>query len=757
MAFDKEADGSKNSRRHSSLVPVSTIPLSARKVPIPRTSHDAAVPVGNRVKKACAHCKDSKAKCSGAQPCHRCVSLGLVCGFNEGKRQIQARVFREIQSKLDVYEGLLRRLMNIVDDKERDLIVATLDLDEKIENEFPSPSPSSSSVGADYVEEDYNQNSRLRAFGFVGDISEVSWMKSLKQEIEATMSARPPKQPSVTEAAAMDSTSVSYFLDDHELLLEEGVALYKRPPRSVADKLLNIYFYMVQPSFPIIGKIPFLKQYSLYYSASDIQPPSRWLAVLNLAFALGAKYTEMASQASASDLGSSTEYFSRAYRLGLSHFPVLDHPSLQQVQIEGLTAFYLMTIGHINRAWRTCGLAIRSAIALGINRRNESRQTTNSSKELRYRVWWSVYTAENTLSIMTGRPTSAGDGFCTTPFPIPYDEDQFDDPNASRLLSHFQFRQDFMQDFAARKLREIPLQAPEGRAPSSSTEQFSNITILHVPTSYSLYFFYFLDITKVMRRATNLLYAPGSLKRPWFRVQETITGFANETNAWYECLPDDFKFKTASSSKLFERQRWSLAFRFYSVQITISRPSLCRFDRQKADYGSAGPCQINGMNICVTAACDMLALLTDIPDVLWLIRVSPWWCVLHYLMQSVTVLLIELDSCLRFGPQPTSVLTSSLEKGMSWIHAMAKDSMAAHRAWDVCHGLYCSISETRSDQLDVTLRDLSGVLPVEKDSLPSQALAADVSLPDNAIVHPDLRTMYDQFIPSYLEQQFHQQ
>lgn len=392
---------------------------------------------------------------------------------------------------------------------------------------------------------------------------------------------------------------------------------------------------------------------------------------------------------------------------------------------------------------------------MGLNRRNESRETTNASKELRYRVWWSVYTVENTLSIMTGRPACVAEDFCTTPFPIPYDEDQFQGPIASRLLSHFRFRQGFMHDFAARKLRVSPLQVSPGQG-FSSTDQAPHTTILHVPPSHSLYFFYFVDITQVMRRATDLLYAQRSLKRPWFRVQEAITGFATEADAWYRCLPDDFKFKAASSSRLFERQRWSLAFRFYSVQITISRPSLCRFDRQQAYNGSAWPDQINGMNICVAAACDMLALLADIPDVLWLNRVSPWWCVLHYLMQSITVLLIELDSCLRFGPQPIAVLTSSLNKGMSWLRAMAQDDTAAQRAWNVCHELYCSISETRAGQLDSSLRDLSGMSPAEKNGVSSQGLVLDASLPDNAIVHPDLRTMYDEFIPHYLEQRFDQ-
>lgn len=90
MEYDQENDLSNIPQPLAMSTPDSTLP---RKLPIPRASRDpdSAVAVGQRVKRACAACKESKAKCSGAQPCHRCVGLDLVCEFNEGKRQFQAR------------------------------------------------------------------------------------------------------------------------------------------------------------------------------------------------------------------------------------------------------------------------------------------------------------------------------------------------------------------------------------------------------------------------------------------------------------------------------------------------------------------------------------------------------------------------------------------------------------------------------------------------------------------------------------------
>ena len=42
-------------------------------------------------------------------------------------------------------------------------------------------------------------------------------------------------------------------------------------------------------------------------------------------------------------------YFSRAWKLSMSDVALLDHPNLQQVQVEGLTSFYLLSVGQVNR------------------------------------------------------------------------------------------------------------------------------------------------------------------------------------------------------------------------------------------------------------------------------------------------------------------------------------------------------------------------------------------------------------------------
>lgn len=200
----------------------------------------------------------------------------------------------------------------------------------------------------DYVEEDYHRNQQLHAFGYLGSHSEISWIRDLRREIDKATPLAETKAASPGNGSKA-LTSVSYFLDDQDLLVDHGIAPYDRPSRTVGDKLIHLYFNTVHPTFPIVGRIPFMQQYALFYSRPNMRPPSRWLAILNLIFALGAKFGHLLSEPWMGSTDGPLEYFSRAQKLNFTSGQYFDHPNLQQVQAEGLSAFWLMSMGHINR------------------------------------------------------------------------------------------------------------------------------------------------------------------------------------------------------------------------------------------------------------------------------------------------------------------------------------------------------------------------------------------------------------------------
>ncbi|KAL4951954.1 fungal-specific transcription factor domain-containing protein [Aspergillus filifer] len=739
------------------------------KIAIPRVSQLQAY--GNRrVKRACIECREQKTKCNGYNPCGRCTSMGIECVYVDGKREVTEKRLQELEKQVQAYDRLLQEIQPRLDSQDKDIISKTraqfapVEPDPASNSDHANPTSALNQVrsfGIEYIQEDFHKDKGLQAIGFMGGPSEMSWINELYQVLEKDT----PFLDNEVSNKSQSLTSVCYFLDDEELFLDPTIDPYGRPPRHIADKLLDCYFFTVHPSFPIIAKIPFMQQYEMYYTRTDIQPTKRWLTILNLVFALAIKFAQLVSKPWVSEAESPMTCFTRARKLNFTESQLLEHPNLQQVQVEGLTAFFLMAIGHINRSWRACGVSVRSAIALGVNLRSESKETSNLSKEIRYRVWWSIYTLENTLSIMTGRPTSAPDKYSTTPLPIPFDEEQFREPVASRLLTDFRARTDYMMGLTSqRRVTPGGWDSPGLRHAVLGQEPLPSP--MEISPSNSFYFFYFVDLTIIMRRAIDSLYSPGFARRPWLTISASIMDLVQETDDWLSRVPEVFQFKIRHPSIDFERQRWSLAFRYYSLRITLSRPSLCRSERQRGSNEASALSQQRIARICIDSACELLDLLPDQPDALWLVQVSPWWCVLHYLMQSITVLLIEMEFCVRFHADGASHITLHLEKGLEWLHSLGSISVPSQRAWEVCNSIYNRLFFGPGPRVPM-LSDLR-VLSPERDlrgslsSPPALSPAFDageftegaafvepyMKLPHNMTVHPSIQTPYDE-IPLY--------
>lgn len=210
-----------------------------------------------------------------------------------------------------------------------------------------------SSLGAiDYIDEDYNRDEKVQALGFVGEHSEIAWLFRLKRQLDKdNPAAATPDSLSSKEAWDRHSvTSVNFFLDESHLLVTDDADLLQKPPQAVADQLVDRYFQIVHPTFPIIGKATFWGQYSSFYSTPFLRPGKRWMAILNLIFALATRHLQLVQEADTEDLEiDHLVYFSRAWKLSMSDVALLDHPNLQQVQVEGLTSFYLLSVGQVNR------------------------------------------------------------------------------------------------------------------------------------------------------------------------------------------------------------------------------------------------------------------------------------------------------------------------------------------------------------------------------------------------------------------------
>lgn len=80
-------------------------------------------------------------------------------------------------------------------------------------------------------------------------------------------------------------------------------------------------------------------------------------------------------------------------------------------------SFYLLTIGHVNRAWAYIGVSLRHAIALGLHLRNTATESVHIEQDTLTHTWWTAYCIETLINTIMGRPPAITDEHCTVPLP----------------------------------------------------------------------------------------------------------------------------------------------------------------------------------------------------------------------------------------------------------------------------------------------------------------------------------------------------
>ncbi|KAJ4507579.1 hypothetical protein HRR83_004159 [Exophiala dermatitidis] len=707
----------------------------------------------HRVNHACEPCRHRKTKCSGERPvCRHCQDFKIACFYADGKRDRVKKQFGTMTEKVADYERLLNDLMNRVNEQDARMIRAALEKEATLDGEdtarydatetntlatidaereqSESGAESDASAGAgstgalDRTDEDFTRE-QARSTGFMGKNSEVTWLQRLREENKygdwqgdtqgnekqrtlaaastASFASRRQVGDLQTPLTEMDEgftvNDSSYHLDDFPIFTFEAVDPYEMPTPDVAGHLFDAYMARVHPSFPVVGKVNLTSQFRRFINGTVQNPPEKWLAILNMIFAIGAKYSHLVNAEWKGDERDHLIYFTRARLLNINSETLFQHPDLQQIQIIGLMSFYLLCTSQVNRAWLLNGLAVRQASALGMNMRNDSANLPNPLKEIRYRVWWALYTLEHRLCNMTGRVNCILDDHCTTPLPVPLDEDQFDTEEGRKLLS----KERQQGDRAPASNPQTPSNSnftpsstdrsrsqtkADSRSPSMLSTQGDLEWAKDVPPNPSLYFLHLVQLSRLTQNIFHRLYNPASIQGTWSDVQNTIRELDEQIEHWYQRLPPAFAFRRKQRDRASYEARLCLGFFYYSAKMTTHRPCLCRLDRKiPGQSGKSLEFNRHSASKCVEAAMGTLGLIPDEPNAVGLLRVGPWWIILHLLVQACTVLMLEISFRANHMPEEADNILEASKKGVRWLHALAEDNLSAKRAWAMCFAM----------------------------------------------------------------------
>ncbi|GCB24367.1 uncharacterized transcriptional regulatory protein C3C7.04 [Aspergillus awamori] len=722
------------------------IATAAPKVPIPRATGTTVRSQRRRTARACEPCRQHKTKCDGNKPvCTQCLRLNMRCKYSDTKRVRDQKKLGLLTRKVVRYENLLEEIERESEWNTARRISQTLRMSDQI-----SPAEDDSCDGfehyesfiyskdTDIIKESLTQNNSTDATGSFGKTPKVSRMQRLKDEAGQQRSDESADYPHTETPMLL----LSHDIDNIGIPLSEDVDPYVLPEKDVADRFFSSYMDHVHSSFMVLRRVTFTEQ---YHQAWFSRPPRRWLAILNLIFAIGCRYYRFTSKGGGGH-GSLEElvYLNRACKLSLNENVLLEFTDLQQVQVETLAALYLFISGQVNRASRMSSLALRSALTLGINLRSGHRRLHHACGEARSRLWWSVYLLEHLITRVNGHASSVGEVLSTTLLPIPCEEEHYSRPEIASVI----------QDPALKMawLKKTLFQTCEERLTSASR-------LATYEPSASLIFHCEVDLATIAQTILSTVsnsQAPGEHPS---RCELCIHRFNHTLDSWRAKLPQSCRFtESAESDRLrlngesadFFRDKVRLALEYYSSRIILYQPYLSmkyshlrspsrpqsRFrsstrDRNCSNSTAAGTrlnssgtypnissklgpgCFCNGSRsrlhaeisiACLRSACSLVDIFPGTPDMIWLSKYTTWWSVSHFLTQAITVL---VHGVFQFNPGPDlnggsmngtlissailddrmsrTQLLASIWKASQWLHAMSQINPAAKHASALCN------------------------------------------------------------------------
>lgn len=255
-----------------------------------------------------------------------------------------------------------------------------------------------------------------------------------------------------------------------------------------------------------------------------------------------------------------------------------------------------------------------------------------------------------------------------------------------QLLDNPSLRHEVMEIALASTYSRQTGPGPAGGKEAKNTHKTRDTSWLRsIPANQGLCFLYYIDLAIITQDIVHKVYSIDCVNVPWVQIEDRIRELRKRIDLWYASLPDAFDFSRKSDDGPDAlRAKIFLAFHYYGARITLGRPCLCRRDARQevADRGQTFSHEI--ATTAIESSLKMLDLIPDGPDAVQLYQLCPWWCILHFLMQAATVLLLELSFGCIHMPEGEMRFLNGAKKAVRWLYAMSEFSVASRRAWQLC-------------------------------------------------------------------------
>ncbi|PGG96982.1 hypothetical protein AJ80_09755 [Polytolypa hystricis UAMH7299] len=388
--------------------------------------------------RACEQCRRRKIRCDGEQPCEACqwYKKADLCQYSDPRPS--RRHVEKLSTTLDEYRSVVEKLFPTTPIETLSNCSRQKLLELAYENHNDQqPSPSTSPAMETHVSPLSPEDENLECLQTMPEESSDSrgsmspdLISAISDDVNALSltSKRPSTYLGISSVLAVmrvimwiDHGAIAYFSRTPDeppqrpnrnysfssdgrpwqanLYRSSSMSSTQTPVRTNSLQLINAYFAYFHSFIPLIDE-PSFRETFIAGKRSD----PRWMALLNMVFALGsiAAYT--------ADDTSHELYYQRArHQISLDSLGSAHLETVQTLALMG--GFYLHYASQPNLAHTLMGSALRMATTLGLHR--EFIDTRSSpvkynqpiSIELRRRIWWSLFCLDTWAYMTLGRPS----------------------------------------------------------------------------------------------------------------------------------------------------------------------------------------------------------------------------------------------------------------------------------------------------------------------------------------------------------------
>ncbi|KAL4783102.1 fungal-specific transcription factor domain-containing protein [Aspergillus varians] len=233
---------------------------------------------------------------------------------------------------------------------------------------------------------------------------------------EPRITGLPPQPTSSDKAPGLDRPRT--------LRMEELLAKSTEPPNDkMGGRILHAYLTRLHVRYPFLDR---KELWRLHEDRWRLAKAKREELTKSERFGIFKLYLAYAIGATTMQLSEKYDYVppERFYITALQQVPAM----CETRSVENVEAMTLLVVYHLRSAssqgvWYMIGLAMRTAIDLGLHRKANEINLDPITAQMRRRLFWAVYYLERVVSVSLGRPFSISDRHIDLPLPVDVDDD----------------------------------------------------------------------------------------------------------------------------------------------------------------------------------------------------------------------------------------------------------------------------------------------------------------------------------------------